>query len=291
MNPLLADVLQVLRLQRLGPDRFLGESRDPGYHRVFGGQVLGQALTAACATVEQRDVHSLHAYFLRAGDPDHPITYEVDRSRDGTSFSSRRVVAIQHGAQIFHMSASFQVAQDGIDRQGAMPAVAAPDSLPDIAVAMAEMEARAPDRPRPFVARARSFEFRIAEMPGSAAEVPPQPQMKIWFRAVDRLPDDDLLHRALLAYASDYYLLTTAELDMRLTVERRHLQTASIDHAMWFHRRARVDEWLLYVLDSPNSVSSRGFARGSIFSADGRLIASTAQEGLIRRRNNPVESK
>lgn len=285
MHPLLADALQILSLERLEPDRFRGESRDPGHHRVFGGQVLGQALAAACATVENRDVHSLHAYFLRGGDPDHPIVYEVDRSRDGTSFASRRVVAIQHDAQIFHMSASFQVKEEGIDRQGAMPDVPHPDSLPDMTAVLAELAAKSPDRPQPFLDLPRPFEFRPAVMPDPAADVPKEPHMKIWFRALDRLPDDEILHRCLLAYASDYYLLGTAGLDARLTVGRRDLQMASIDHAMWFHRPARVDEWLLYVLDSPTACSARGLARGSIFSQDGRLIASTAQEGLVRRRN------
>lgn len=288
MNPILADVLQVLRLERLELDLFRGESRDPGHHRVFGGQVLGQALAAAYATVDNRAVHSLHAYFLRAGDPDHPIVYEVDRSRDGTSFTSRRVVAIQHGEQIFHMSASFQISEEGIDRQGDMPQVADPDSLPDMSVAIEELKQKAPDRPRPFLAQVRPFEFRPAELPDPIGEVPKEPRMKIWFRAVDRLPDDPILHHSLLAYASDYYLLGTAGLDERLSVSRKNLQMASIDHAMWFHRPARVDEWLLYVLDSPTATSSRGFARGSIFSRDGVLVASTAQEGLVRRRRLAV---
>lgn len=286
MDPILADLLQVLRLQRLEADRFRGESRDPGHRRVFGGQVLGQALAAAVATVENRGVHSLHAYFLRGGDPDHPIDYEVDRSRDGTSFTSRRVVAIQHGAQIFHMSASFQVQEENIDRQIAMPEAPPPESLPDMATAMAELAAKAPDRPQPFFSdqQKRAFEFRPAAMPDPTSDAAVEPHMKVWFRTVDRLPDDALLHRCLLAYASDYYLLGVAGLDVRFAVDRKNLQMASIDHAMWFHRPARVDEWLLYVLDSPSASSSRGFARGSIFSRDGRLVASTAQEGLVRRR-------
>lgn len=284
MHPLLADVLQVLQLERLEIDLFRGESRDPGHRRVFGGQVLGQALAAAYATVELRAVHSLHAYFLRAGDPDHPIIYEVDRSRDGTSFTSRRVVAIQHGEQIFHMAASFQIAEEAIDRQGEIPQVPDPDSLPDMSVVIEELEKQAPDRPRPFIVRETPFEFRPAELPDPSGEVPTQPRMKIWFRARDRLPDDEIVQRTLLAYASDFYLLGTAGLDERLSVGRRDLQMASIDHAMWFHRPVRVDEWLLYVLDSPTASSSRGFARGSIFSRDGRLVASTAQEGLVRRR-------
>jgi acyl-CoA thioesterase II len=287
MNPLLADVLQVLRLERLELNLFRGESRDPGHRRVFGGQVLGQAVAAAYATVENRAVHSLHAYFLRAGDPDHHIVYEVDRSRDGNSFTSRRVVAIQHGEQIFHMSASFQAREDAVDRQGAMPTVPAPETLPDMATAIADMNTRTPDRPRLFMDRQRPFEFRPVVLPDPSAGPVGEPHMKLWFRAVDRLPDDDILHRSLLAYASDYYLLGTAGMDERLAVGMRELQMASIDHAMWFHRPVRVDEWLLYVLDSPSASSARGFARGSIFSADGRLVASTAQEGLVRRRKNP----
>lgn len=284
MNPLLADVLQVLRLERLEVDLFRGESRDPGHRRVFGGQVLGQALMAAYATIEQRTVHSLHAYFLRAGDPDLPIVYEVDRSRDGASFSSRRVVAIQRGEQIFHMSASFQIAEEAIDRQGAMPSAPEPEATPDMASAIEELKRKAPDRPRPFHSERNAFEFRPAQLPDPAAGIPDEPHMKIWFRARDRVPDDDALHRCLLAYASDYYLLGVASMDARLSVDRRDLQMASIDHAMWFHRPARVDDWLLNVLDSPTACSSRGFARGSIFSRDGRLVASTAQEGLVRRR-------
>lgn len=284
MNPLLADVLKVLELTRLDADRFEGESRDPGHRRVFGGQVLGQAVAAAYATVEQRSVHSLHAYFLRAGDPDHPIVYEVDRSRDGASFTSRRVVAMQHGKQIFHMSASFQVAEEGVDRQGSMPEVPAPEAVPDMAEAIAELKRKAPDRPRPFLDQRRPFEFRPAALPDPEGEVPKEPHMKIWFRALDPLPDDEILHRSLLAYASDYYLLGTAGLDVRLVVDRSKLQMASIDHAMWFHRPFRMDEWLLYVLDSPTASSSRGFALGKIYAQDGRLVASTAQEGLIRRR-------
>lgn len=284
MNPLLADVLKVLELKRLDTDRFEGESRDPGHRRVFGGQVLGQALQAAYATVEGRAVHSLHAYFLRAGDPDHPIVYEVDRSRDGASFTSRRVVAIQHGAQIFHMSASFQLHEEGVDRQGEMPQTLPPELVPDMTEAVAELKRRAPDRPRPFLAHQRPFEFRPASLPNPTAAIPTEPHMRIWFKAIDPLPDDEVLHRSLLAYASDYYLLGTASLDARLEYDRSKLQMASIDHAMWFHRPVRIDEWLLYVLDSPTASSSRGFAIGKIFSQDGRLVASTAQEGLIRRR-------
>jgi acyl-CoA thioesterase-2 len=285
MNPLLADVLQLLRLQRLDTDVFLGESRNLGDGHVFGGQALGQALAAAYETVEARDVHSLHAYFLRAGNATQPIRYEVERSRDGRSFSSRRVVALQERRQIFHMAVSFQAIENATDRQASMPAAPDPESLPDMAAAVEEMKRKAPHRPRLFRLHQYAFEFRAAQLPDPLADIPAEPHMKIWFRAVGRAPDDPILHRCLLAYASDYYLLGVAGLDARMAVERSDLQMTSIDHAMWFHRPARADEWLLYVLDSPTASGSRGLARGSIFSRDGRLVASTVQEGLVRRRS------
>lgn len=283
MNPLLKDLLQVLKLERLEIDLFRGQSRKLVGGRVFGGQVLGQALAAAYATVEGREAHSLHAYFLRAGDADHPIVYEVDRSRDGRGFTSRRVVAIQHGEQIFHMSASFQVPELAIDRQADMPDVPPPEEVPDLATAIAEAKLKAPDRPSPFRIHEHPFEFRPAQLPDPLAEIPRDPQVKVWIRLVDRVPDDPILHHCLLAYTSDYFLLGAASMDARMTNEREELQMASIDHAMWFHRPARPDEWLLYVLDSPTASGARGFARGSLFTRDGRLVASTAQEGLVRR--------
>jgi acyl-CoA thioesterase-2 len=193
------------------------------------------------------------------------------------------VVAIQHGEQIFHMSASFHVAEAAIDRQADMPPVADPESLPDMVTAIEELKRKAPDRPRPFRIPRTPIDFRPAELPDPTAEIPREPRMKIWFRVTDRVPDDPILHRCLLAYVSDYYLLGAATMDARMVAERDTLQMASIDHAMWFHRPARPDEWLLYVLDSPTASGSRGFARGSVFSRDGRLVASTAQEGLVRR--------
>jgi acyl-CoA thioesterase-2 len=279
-----AELVELLQLERLEDNLFRGQSRDIGTRFVFGGQVLGQALAAAYATVEDRHVHSLHAYFLRAGDPDHPIVYEVDRSRDGASFVSRRVVAIQGGNQIFHMSASFHREETGTNRQIAMPPVPGPESLPDLAAASEAMEQRT-RRPTPFFTFDRPFEFRPVAMPDPDAPAR-EPRLQIWFRAIGEVPDDPLLHQTLLAYASDYHLLGTAILDERMNAGLQNLQMASIDHAMWFHRSARVDDWLLYVIDSPNASGARGFARGSIFSRDGRLIASTAQEGLVRRKQN-----
>jgi len=283
VNALLKDLLQILKLEPVDIDLFRGESRKLIGGRVFGGQVLGQALAAAYATVEGREAHSLHAYFLRAGDAAHPIVYEVDRSRDGRGFTSRRVVAIQHGEQIFHMSASFQVPEAAIDRQADMPDVPPPEAVPDLATAVEEAKRKAPDRPSPFRIHEHPFEFRPAQLPDPLAEIPRDPQVKVWIRLVDRVPDDPVLHHCLLAYTSDYFLLGAASMDARMTNEREQLQMASIDHAMWFHRPARPDEWLLYVLDSPTASGARGFARGSLFTRDGRLVASTAQEGLVRR--------
>jgi acyl-CoA thioesterase-2 len=283
VNKLLEDLLKVMTLERLELDLFRGESRDIGSPQVFGGQVLGQALMAASATVEgERIVHSLHAYFLRRGDFNAPIVYEVDRARDGNHFSTRRIVAIQHGAQIFNMSASFQAPEAGLDHQLEMPAIALPEDLPDLAEAYRDVLPSLPPRIRRLLELKRPFEFRPVERidvltPGKSAA-----RKHIWFRATARLPDGEALHRCLLAYVADFNLLDTALLPHGITVALPNLVMASIDHAMWFHRSVRVDEWLLYATDSPSASQARGFARGSIFTRDGRLVASTAQEGLMR---------
>jgi acyl-CoA thioesterase II len=284
MNPLVADLLKILQLKQIAEGCFEGEGRDPGHHRLYGGHVLAQALAAAYATVDDRDVHSLHAYFLRAGDPADHIRYQVERARDGISFASRRVSATQSQAELLHLSVSFQVAEDGIDRQASMPDVREPESCPDMATALEEFRRLAPDRPSPFLLRQRPFEFRPAELPDPQCEAPRVPNLKIWFRVLESLPDNERLHRCVLTYASDYYLLSTAALDIRLNVDPSRLQLASIDHAMWFHRPVRVDDWLLYVLDSPTASGSRGFAQGKIFNRSGHLVASTAQEGVVRRK-------
>jgi acyl-CoA thioesterase-2 len=282
MNRLLADLVQLLELERLELNLFRGASRDIGSPQVFGGQVLGQALAAACGTVEGRTVHSLHAYFLRRGDFNAPIIYEVDRSRDGGSFSSRRVVAIQHGQQIFNMAASFQVVEDGPDHQVPMPDVAPPEQLPDLTAEVRKHLASMPAERRRFWSLERPFEFRSVEAI-EAGE--PRPGVRnLWFRLVDRCPDDPVLQQCLLAYMSDYHLLETATLPHGLAYRTADVMLASIDHAMWFHRPVRVDEWLLYALISPSSSGSRGLAFGRIFDRGGRLVASTAQEGLMRTR-------
>ena len=283
MNQLLADLLKVMTLERLEIDLFRGQSRDIGSPQVFGGQVLGQALGAASATAENRLVHSLHAYFLRRGDFNSPIVYEVDRALDGKHFSSRRVVAIQHGRQIFNMSASFQIAEEGLNHQNSMPDVPSPESLTDMESYYRDRLMELPPAARRVLEQKRPFEFRPVKRPEHLHSEKSPPLRHIWFRAIDALPDDEALHRALLAYVSDFHLLDTSLMPHGMTLLWPKLVLASIDHAMWFHRSVRVDQWLLYATDSPSASGARGFTRGSVFARDGRLIASTAQEGLIRR--------
>jgi acyl-CoA thioesterase-2 len=282
----LADLLQLLELERLEDNLFRGASRDIGSPQVFGGQVLGQALSAAAATVDERVVHSLHAYFLRRGDSNAPIVYEVDRSLDGHSFSNRRVVAIQHGQQIFNMTASFQVAEDGFNHQVTMPQVPQPESLPDSYGPPAQLLARLPERVRRFFEQPRPFEFRTVRPIEYLHPRREAPVREIWFRAVAALADDEMLHRRLLAYVSDFFLLDTATLPHGTSLLNPSIVMASIDHAMWFHRPLRVDDWLLYAIDSPSASGARGFARASVFARDGRLVASSAQEGLVRLRKD-----
>jgi acyl-CoA thioesterase-2 len=282
MNQLLDDLIKVMTLERLELDLFRGESRDIGSPQVFGGQVLGQALMAATATVEHRAVHSLHAYFLRRGDFNSPIVYEVDRARDGNHFSTRRVVAIQHGAQIFNMSASFQSQEEGLVHQLDMPVVPPPEDLHELAWYYKDLLVKLPPRVRRILEQKRPFEFRPTLPPSFLKAEKVTPQRSIWLRAVAPLPDDESMHRCLLAYVSDFHLLDTALMPHGMAITEPNLVMASIDHAMWFHRSVRLDDWLLYTTDSPSASGARGFARGSIFSRDGRLVASTSQEGLMR---------
>jgi acyl-CoA thioesterase-2 len=287
----LDDLIALLDLEAIEVNIFRGVSPDEERQRVFGGQVAGQALVAAGRTVNDdtsrtgptgsngdaayRAVHSLHAYFLRPGDPTAPILYEVDRLRDGRSFSTRRVVAIQHGAAIFNLSASFKVAEKGVAHQARMPSVAQPETLPPVepdsratgrrAVALA-------DRPRPIDVRRLPDD----EVPSDEDE----PRLRVWMRADGRLPDDPLLHACVVAYASDITLLDTATKPHGLTFDGRSM--ASLDHAMWFHRPFRADGWLLYDQRSPVAAEARGLAIGELFDRDGRLVVSVVQEGLIR---------
>ena len=290
MDRRLADLLKLLELERLEINMFRGESRDIGAPQVFGGQVLGQALVAASATVEGRIVHSLHAYFLRPGDFDAPIVYEVDRSRDGQSFSNRRVIAIQHGQQIFNMTASFQVPQSGVEHQLPMPKVPPPEDLHDMDTHQRELIPQFPEKLRRLFEHQRPFEFRPVRMPDYFKRERLEPIKHVWFRAVDRPPDDVALQRCLLAYVSDYHLLDTATLPHALSwVGGSGVRLASIDHAMWFHADVQVADWMLYSIDSPSASGARGFCRGSIFTRAGKLVASTAQEGLIRVLSAPED--
>ena len=283
MDVRLADLQRQFELERLEVNLFRGESRDTGSPQVFGGQVLGQALKAASATIDDgRVCHSLHAYFLRRGDFSKPIVYSVDRSRDGGSFSARRVLAIQDGEQIFTCSASFQHPEPGLEYQASMPKVPPPEDLQPFAKPPAAVLEKLPEKLRRWLEIERPFEFRPVQQYNPLTPVACEPVRQIWMRAVDKLPDDEALHRCLMAYISDYWLLDTATMPHGSSFLRGNLIMASIDHAIWFHRPGRVDDWLLYSLDSPSSSGARGFARGSLYSRTGVLLASTAQEGLIR---------
>jgi acyl-CoA thioesterase-2 len=283
MDARLAELLHLLDLERIEVDLFRGESRDIGSPQVFGGQVLGQAVVAATRTVETgRELHSLHAYFLRRGDFNAPIVYQVDRSLDGSSFSNRRVVAIQHGKQIFHLSSSFQVPEVGNEHGLKMPDVPLPESLPTQEELLAPMLDQVSPRVRAFFERRRPFEFRPVEPPKYLEPEAREPRRHVWIRAVDRVPLDETLQRPLLAYVSDYHLLETALLPHAGTFLDR--QMASIDHAMWFHDHLDVSDWFLYVLGSPNASGARGLASGTVFSRDGRHVATVGQEGLMRQR-------
>jgi acyl-CoA thioesterase-2 len=284
MDPALADLITLLELEPLEANIFRGQSRDIGTPQVFGGQVLGQALAAASRTVEGRVVHSLHAYFLQRGDINSPIVYEVDRARDGGSFSNRRVVAIQHGRQIFNMAASFQARESGLEHQTVMPVVPGPDKLLDIVELARNKGTSLPPRMQRFIAYRRPFTVKPVQPEQFLAGEKLEPAKQVWMKAVDRLPDDPFIHDALLTYVSDYELIGTATLPHGMHASRGRLQMASLDHAMWFHREVRVDEWLLFDLESPNASGARGLARGHVFTQDGRLVASLAQEGLIRLR-------
>ncbi|MEZ5498699.1 MAG: acyl-CoA thioesterase II [Steroidobacteraceae bacterium] len=283
MQQLVADLLHQLELERLEVNLFRGESRDFGSPQVYGGQVLGQALRAAYATIDDgRIVHSLHAYFLRRGDFNLPIVYSVDRSRDGSSYSSRRVVAIQKGEQIFHLAASFQVPEQGFEHQMPMPQVPGPADLPDLTRLPETIAERLPDKVRNFLQRQRPFEFRMVQpidlLTGNAAPA----HQQVWVRLCDQIEATDEMHRCLLAYIADFGFLNVATLPHGSSYAHGDLFMASLDHAMWFHRKFRVDQWLLYDMDSPSASGGRGLARGSFYAADGALVASTAQEGLIR---------
>ena len=285
MTKALDDLISLLDLEPIEVNIFRGVSPQENRQRVFGGQVAGQALVAAGRTVTNDDVdprravHSLHAYFLRPGDPNIPILYEVDRIRDGRSFTTRRVVAIQHGRAIFNLSASFQIHEEGVNHQSPMPDAPDPETLPTMGELLAPMADELGDwyhRPRPIDIRHVGEHIRLS------APQAREPRQQVWMRADGTLPDDPLLHACVVAYASDMTLLDTTMLPHGLVFDAGFM--ASLDHAMWFHRPFRADDWLLYDQFSPVAAGGRGLATGTIYRRDGQLAVSVVQEGLIRRR-------
>ena len=299
-EPVVSELIELLSLERLEDNLFRGQSRDIGTKYVFGGQVLGQALSAAQATVDgsngERRAHSLHAYFLRAGNIEAPIVYEVDRTRDGGSFSVRRVTAIQHGRVIFFCAASLQAEEGGAEHQLSMPEVPQPEDIAPAPAVPAEVMGTLPPKVQRWLSRRGPFEFRHV-YPRDELNPPKRPPFQqVWFRLSEPVGDSPELHRALLAYASDFQLLGTATYPHGISYYQPNVQMASLDHALWFHRSFRADDWLLYSIDSPSAQGSRGLARGQVFDRDGRLVASTAQEGLIRvvpadKAGTPLQAK
>jgi acyl-CoA thioesterase II len=287
MSPPIQQLIDLLDLEEIEKNHYRANSPSEGWQRVYGGQVLGQALVAASRTVETvRHAHSLHGYFLRPGDMQVPILYKVDRIRDGKSFTTRRVVAIQHGQAIFSMSISFQVVEEGLSHQFDMPDVPPPEDVRDEQDIRAEQMAKHPELFAGLTQTVRPIEFRPIDPVDMMQPVARRPQQMAWMRTRGRLPDDLRLHQCVLAYLSDWSLLDTATLPHAISYLQSNVQMASLDHAMWFHRPFRSDEWLLYVQDSPSASGARGFNRGLIYAQDGALVASATQEGLMRLRAN-----
>ncbi|MEQ1936639.1 acyl-CoA thioesterase II [Mesorhizobium sp. CN5-321] len=286
----IGELLTILDLEKLEHNLFRGRSPNVEWQRVFGGQTIAQALVAAQRTVEpDRHVHSLHGYFMRPGDTKVPIVYEVDRIRDGGSFTTRRVVAIQHGQAIFSLEASFQVEERGLDHQMPMPRdVPEPDTLMSQRALLEKFGEAVPDGIRRYWERDRPIEMRPVMLKHYTSREKLDPQQNMWIRTTGPVPADRRIQAAVLAYLSDMTLLDTSTFAHGRAIFDRDIQAASLDHAMWFHRPCALDDWLLYAQDSPSSQGARGFTRGSLFSRDGTLIASVAQEGLIRLKQQPA---
>ena len=282
MQDALNSLVDILDLEELELNLFRGRSPQEDKQRVFGGQVAGQALVAAGRTVEGRQIHSLHSYFLRPGDPRVPIIYQVDRLRDGRSFTTRRVTGIQHGQAIFALAASFQVDEGGVEHQAEMPSATQPEELPDREQRVAEMRAKG-EEVDDWMLFGAALDTRYVDSMDYSGKTEQEPQWRVWLRANGQLPDDPLLHRCVAAYASDMTLLDTALRPHRMAMDES-MQVASLDHAMWFHRPFRADEWLLYAHESPSMSSSRGFTTGRFFTRSGKLVISVVQEGLLRDR-------
>jgi acyl-CoA thioesterase-2 len=285
MSQALYQLLAILNLETLEQNLFRGLSPQVGWQRVFGGQVIGQALVAAYRTIEDRAAHSLHAYFLRAGDPKVPIIYEVDRIRDGNSFSTRRVVAIQHGQAIFSMAASFHKHEEGLIHQAKMPDVPQPEALSSEAELKEHLVGRLPEPLKAYWQHERPIEIRPVDLSRYTSPGKRTASQQVWIKATGELGDSLACNQCVLAYASDFTLLDTALIAHGRFVFDPTLMLASLDHAIWFHRPFRIDDWLLYSQDSPTSAGARAFCRGTLFTRSGELVASTAQEGLVRERH------
>ena len=286
MPTVLDDLIKLLSLERIEENLYRGQSQDLGWGTVYGGQVIGQALFAALHTVPvDRPVHSLHAYFLRPGDVAAPIVYDVDRSRDGSSFTTRRVKAIQHGQPIFDMSASFQKVEPGFEHQADMPEVPPPEDLPTDQERLRAHASKLPQFMRERILAERPIEVRTVGEPDLMPDGPLPPRRAVWLKATHALPGTPGLHQALLAYASDFSFITTALKPHGVTWLTPGMQVASVDHSVWFHAPFRADEWLLHVMESPRAAGARGLVHGRVYSRDGRLVASTSQEGLMRKRD------
>jgi acyl-CoA thioesterase-2 len=284
MSRALETLLSILDLETLEVNLFRGVSPKVGWQRVFGGQVIGQALVAAHRTVDGRIAHSLHGYFLREGDPSVPIIYKVDRIRDGGSFSTRRVIAIQHGQAIFSMAASFHKLEEGLTHQMTMPEVPPPESLPSEVELKKCLIDRLPPQVRAYWEHERPIEIRPVDLSRYLSPEKRAPTQQVWIRATGSVGDDLALNQCVLAYASDFTLLDTALIAHGRFVFDPTLMLASLDHAIWFHRSFRIDDWLLYAQDSPSSGGGRAFCRGTLYTRSGELVGSTAQEGLLRER-------
>jgi acyl-CoA thioesterase-2 len=287
MSPILQELVSLLKLERLEANLFRGPSRDIGTERVYGGQVLGQAIEAAQYTVENdRHIHSLHAYFLREGDHNSPIVYEVDRSRDGNSFSARRVVAIQHGRPIFTLSTSFQIEEDGLQFGIKIPDVPGPDELKSVKDIETQHVEKLPEKFQRLMRLSAPFDLKPVDLRTVSNSENKSFVRHFWLKTVDELPREPQLHRSILAYVSDYGLLTSSLVPHGLSHGDTNLIMASIDHAMWFHRPFRMDEWMLYSCEAISTSNARGLAKGHFFHQDGTLIASTCQEGLVRQKTS-----
>ncbi|WP_411287758.1 acyl-CoA thioesterase [Phenylobacterium sp.] len=279
------NLTDTLKLERIEVNLFRGGTPDNSPGRIFGGQVIAQSLLAAYETVDDRVCHSLHCYFIRPGDPSVPIVFEVDRSRDGGSFTTRRVIAVQHGQQIFNLAASFMAVEEGYEHQAEMPVTPGWEDTPDEFDLQAKAMENAPPEARAWLSRPRPIEVRNLDGRNDGPNPKPrEPVQRMWFRAKAPIGPDPHMHQVIMAYASDMSLLGTAIRPHGVNWQTPGFQSASLDHAMWFHRPADFNQWHLYVQDSPSASSGRGFIRGSIYAADGALVASVAQEGLMRMR-------